>query len=256
MYVVDLVGCQQLECLHLYRTDVTATKFSVVALPRLSVVAGVLTGDLDRLIFATSDDGYALVGERYPMTLYKTIDGARSWRRVTTASGRSILGLSVSASSIYAVTANCSASGNRCGDFQLNRSTLKGETWASTAIPHVPRFKVFDGNFSANVGAFGPDVWISEITPAGSTMFESHDQGKTFIPLMDNELASVSGCALTAMSTTSLWASCPTGMEVSFFHSRDGGATWSAIPPPDSFRAPAAVPSIPCRQTSPTSRTA
>lgn len=230
MYVVDLVGCQQLQCLRLYRTSVSATNFIAVSLPPLSEVAGILTGDLNRLVFATSNVGYALVGSSEPLTLYKTMDGARTWHRVTIASGRSIVGLSVSAPSIYTVTANCSSSGAKCGDYQLNRSTLNATKWTSSAIPHTPKSQVFDGNFSPNVGAFANEVWISEITHAGSTIFKSHDQGKTFTPLAANKLGSVSGCALTAASATSLWAACPTGMDVSFFHSSDGGATWSIIP--------------------------
>ncbi len=229
MYVVDLVGCQQLRCLRLYRTSVSATRFSAVSLPPLSAVSGSLTGDLNRLVFATANVGYALVGANLPWTLYETVDGARTWRPVTIGSGESILGLTVSAPSIYVVTARCSPSGNTCRNYLVSRSTLQAHVWTSTTLPHAGETKVYDGEFSPNVGAYENDVWISEMTHAGSTIFTSHDGGKSFFPITANRLASVSGCAITAASATSLWAECPTGMDESFFHSSDGGATWSNI---------------------------
>jgi len=41
----------------------------------------------------------------------------------------------------------------------------------------------------------------------------------------------VSGCTITPMSPISLWAQCPTGMQESFWHSTNGGATWSLASP-------------------------
>lgn len=228
MYVVDLVGCEDVKCLRLFRTSVSATTFSDVTLPPLSRVSGSLTG-LDRLVFATANVGYALVGAKFPWTLYETVDGARTWQRVKIASRKSIVGLTVSASSMYTVTALCSSIGDNCRDYQVNRSTLNAEGWTSTAMPHPATTQVGDGYFNPNVGAFGDDVWIDEITHAGSTIFTSHDGGRTFVPITANKLASVSGCAITAASARSLWAECPTGMMVSFFHSSDAGETWSNI---------------------------
>jgi hypothetical protein len=230
MYVVDLVKCQQVRCLHLYRTSVLARTYRAVSLPPLSAVAGTPTGDLIRLAFATANEGYALVGRYFSWRLYKTMNGARSWQRVSTPPGRSVVGLTVSASSVYLATANCSGTDNLCRDYQLNRSTLLVHKWTSSTWPHPARTNVTDGEFSPNVGAWGSYVWISEITHAGSTIFTSHDQGRTFIPIRTNSLASVSGCAITAESVRSLWAECPTGMMVSFFHSSDGGVTWTNVP--------------------------
>ena len=229
MYLVDLVGCEDVSCLRLFRTSVSTTSFPAVTLPPLSRVSGSLTGDLDRLVFATANVGYALVGTSFPWTMYKTVDGARTWQRVKIASGKSIVGLTVSAPSIYTVTALCSSIGDNCRDYQVNHSTLNAQGWTSTAMPHPSKTQVGDGDFNPNVGAFGSNVWISEITHAGSTIFTSYDGGKTFAPIAANKLASVSGCAIMAASARSLWAECPTGMMVSFFHSSDGGATWSNI---------------------------
>ncbi|HVA53928.1 MAG TPA: hypothetical protein VNF05_10505 [Acidimicrobiales bacterium] len=229
VFMVDLAGCRQLRCLRLYRTSVSASTFSAVSLPPLSAVSGSLTGDLRRLVFATSMVGYALVGESLPARLYETGDGARTWRRVTIGPGESILGLTVSPSSIYVVTAHCSPSGDACRRYLVSRSTLRARAWTSTTLPHAGTSEVYDGEFDPNVGAYGNDLWVSEMTPAGSTIFASHDGGTSYSAIAANKLASVSGCALTAVSRTSLWAQCPTGMMASFFHSGNGGVSWSNV---------------------------
>jgi photosystem II stability/assembly factor-like uncharacterized protein len=229
MYVVDLVGCEQVRCLRLFRTNVSAMKFSAVSLPLIASERGEPTGDLRGLDFVTATDGFALVGENYPIALYETTNGARSWQRVSVHTGESITGLAVTPRLIYAVTAHCSASGDTCRDYHVDRSTLSAEHWTITPLPHSVAALVDSGDFNLDISAYKSDVWINEVTHAGSSIFTSHDEGVTYVASSANNLASVNGCGLTALSTTSLWAQCPTGMMESFFHSSNGGATWSNI---------------------------
>lgn len=229
MYLLDAAGCDQVRCLRLLRTTVSATQFSAVALPPLSSVRGESTGDLHRLVFATASDGYALVGQAYPWTLYKTVDGARTWWRVTIGADQTILGLAVSAQLIYTVTAHCSGVGV-CRDYQVNRSALSEEHWTSMTLPHLGTTAVVSSDFNPDISAYGTNVWIDEMRPDGSTIFLSHDEGETYVSSRANKLVSVSVCDLTAFSTTSLWAQCPTGMLVSLLHSSNAGVTWTNTP--------------------------
>jgi hypothetical protein len=79
------------------------------------------------------------------------------------------------------------------------------------------------------VGAYGPNVWVSEQSRMAALLFTSHDQGRTFTHSSARGLVSINGCDLSATSSSTLWAQCPTGMMVSFLHSRDGGAHWTAV---------------------------
>jgi len=44
-------------------------------------------------------------------------------------------------------------------------------------------------------------------------------------------LGSTAGRALTVTSLVTLWAQCPSGMDVQFYYSADGGARWTLIDP-------------------------
>jgi len=217
MYVVDLVGCQQLRCLRLYRTSVSATRFSAVSLPPLSAVSGSLTGDLNRLVFATANVGYAVGGANLPGRSTRQWTGPERGGPVTIGSGESILGLTVSAPSIYVVTARCSPSGKHL-------SELSGEPIdvASSCLDEHRRClmlcetKVYDESSAPTSAAYENDVWISRDDHAGSTIFTSHDGGSRSFDTANSWPACRVAPSPPPRRRRS-GPSAPTGMDESFF---------------------------------------
>jgi hypothetical protein len=229
MYVLDSVGCPKVTCLQLYRTNVNATNFTRVNVPPIKPYRTLSTGNFERMFFPNVQDGFALVGEYDPETLYATTNGAKTWHKVSIGSGVSILGLSATKSSLIAVTAHCSRLGRSCHDYQVSRSSLLATKWSGTTMP---RGKTINGypEFDPNVAVYGSRLWLSEQPPGNGVIYFSSNRGASFHELASSKLISVAGCALTATSSTTLWAECPTGMMVAFAHSRDAGKTWRPVP--------------------------
>jgi len=89
-------------------------------------------------------------------------------------------------------------------------------------IPYVP-------------AAYGSEVWISEQPPGPAVIFYSRDSGRSFQKLITPELGSVNACGLIPESAVALWAECPTGMQESFFYSKNAGTSWTQIPQQQFF---------------------
>ncbi len=179
--------------------------------------------------FANVNDGYAIVGLTDPTVLYVTVNGARTWHRVSMGTGVTTLGLTTTANSIVAVTGVCSRNGDSCHDYRIGRSSLSAQRWSSRSMPIGRSGKLVWG-FPYVPAAFGNEVWISEQPPGPAVIFYSRDRGMSFKKVVTPKLGSVNACALIPESASNLWADCPTGMEVSFFFSKDAGTTWTSIP--------------------------
>ncbi len=227
IYVVASRACASSPCLELERTDDLGATFSPRVLPPYSGAPGSSTGTLQRLSFANLDDGYILAGTNTPTTLYVTTDGARSWHARTIASGATIFSLTVTGTRLYAVVADCHGPSNRrsCADYRLARAGLGATAWTFVTLPSSS-LKL--GSFDGTVGADGDHVWISEQTRA-ALLYSSSNAGATWSARSEAGLGSVSGCALSVMSPTVIWAGCPTGMMESFFYSSDAGVTWRPV---------------------------
>jgi hypothetical protein len=229
IYVLGSHKCATSSCFGLYRTTVSASNFTRVSPPPITSLPGSSIGNLDKLVFASPNDGYALVGGCDPSSLFATNNAARTWHRVEIALNQCILGIAVTSTSLYTVTAQCSPIGEKCHGYQLNRSALAATHWTGRSLPESIHLKAGYGFFDPTVGAYGANVWISEIAPNQFPLFISHNEGKTFTKSSSVQLGNVAGCAITAISNSSLWAACPTGMQVSFAHSSDGGNQWTSI---------------------------
>ena len=229
IYVLATTGCSRFSCLRFLRTNVNLSKFESVTPPPVREIGGLFNFDLDSLQFANVDDGYATVGESNPLSLYVTLNGARSWHQVTIQKGATIFDLTVTSDKVYAITALCSPNGDKCRDYRIARSSLNAKHWSSAVLPGSARFDGTGWGFFGKPGAYGPDVWLSEQTPQNSVIFFSQNSGRTFKKIAAPRLGSVAGCSLTAESTKALWAECPTGMQVSFASSSDAGTTWKSF---------------------------
>ncbi len=226
IFVVGSPTCSRPLCLGLYRTSVTATGFAQVALPPVTSSSGSLTGTLEHLVFANARIGFAVMGSSRATTLYATFDGARTWhRRDVTVSGV-IESVAATPSALYLEVANCAVTVPYCQNFRVARSNLSAVHWTSTPIPQSRTSA--EGSFFGPLAALGLDVWVTE-TGSRAYVAQSRDSGRTFKLTASPELLSVAGCGLTATSSTTLWAQCPTGMMEGFWFSGSDGRSWTYL---------------------------
>jgi hypothetical protein len=227
VYVVARTSCASF-CLQLWRTTDDGGAFKLRALPPVEKVQGAPAGNLDELAFANAEDGYAVTGAKR-RTLYATFNGARSWHKEKDPAPQGLSDLTASSGELYAVTSHCAKQkdGNiGCTDYRLLRSPLRSMTWSSSPIPNG---RNYPWDYLGSVAAYGKDVWLTE-GAKWSLIATSRNEGVTFTTSSSRSLGSVAGCGLTSTSSTDLWAQCPTGMQVSFAYSSDGGAHWSTVP--------------------------
>lgn len=170
------------------------------------------------LAFANSLDGYDLV---LPSTVggasrvYATTDAGASWRQVSLASG-TVLTLVAAPSGFYAVTARCRP--ESCDDYRLARSPASATRWSSTPIPGTASL---DGN-PVGLAVQGGAVLLNFLSPAEGAephLLVAPDGRGPFKTYIVPRLVSVQDCVLTLEPGGAVWASCPTGMLVSYWHS-------------------------------------
>jgi hypothetical protein len=224
-YVIEAAnsGCGHTFCLWFSRISDPPSPSSDRRLPALHPLGSQPTGNLESLQFTSPDDGYLWARETHRDVLYVTTDGAKSWhRRASTSSLLPVHSFSVTRGHIYFVTGICFGMGN-CRDFQLHSAGASGATWSSRPLGLSPET---DG---VGLGAVGTDLWIEEWLPAGARMLFSANQGRTFVAWPVGVFSAYTGCVMTAMTSSHLWADCPTGMNHLYEASVDGGHHWSGI---------------------------
>jgi len=185
------------------------------------------TGTTDELVFANGLDGYALdsMWTDRP-TAYATTNGALSWHKVSFGPGVGFESLVASAGLFFGVLFRCTAvprGSVGCGDYRLARSVAGSTTWKSIPIPGTTHLS----NVTIGLAAVGAYVNLLVPTQTGQQMLLRSLGGMAPFQVVAHEPAffvAVRGaCDLTATSWSSLWAVCPTGMKVAWFHSSDGG---------------------------------
>ncbi len=232
VYLLGSVGCGPKHCLRLGRTSNDGATFAEVTPPPVAGGTQVQYVNSYELVFATPDIGFAEVGLTSPSTFYETLNGAKTWRKVKVPFGNRIEGFAATSKTVFVVTAKFDKQLNEGDggdtDYRLARSPLASLHWSSTPIPNSN----FTWDFLGPIAAYGSNVWISE-QRHHDLLVKSHNTGRTLttsvIPFPT--LGSIAGCALTATSLKDLWAQCPTGMQVQFYFSGDGGEHWTLIDP-------------------------
>jgi hypothetical protein len=139
-------------------------------------------------------------------------------------------GIAVTESGVYALTAHCSLTTTNCDHYRAWRSSFAAAKW--TLLPTLWKAGTNGRYFSSppEFAGFDKEVWELETSPSGAVnLWTSTNEGRSFSRTAAPKLVSVASCSLTATSTTSLWAQCPTGMTVAFLHSSDVGAHWSSV---------------------------
>ena len=228
IYLVTQDECAEQLCLGMWRTSNGGVSFERRSAPPATKLVGALAGSLDRVVFATPSDGFAVVGNG-TFTLYATTNGARSWHRITSMPGKNWSGLTVTAHSLLVTTDRCTKRNVVCSDYRVWRSSLRGSHWTQLPVLWRTGSGPKDVYYGPSVAAFGDTVWELETAYMAVYLWTSHNDGRTFSRALEQKLGSVAGCELLPMSASDLWAQCPTGMDVSFLDSSDGGRIWRSI---------------------------
>lgn len=232
VYLMGYVKCGPKLCLRLARTTDNGATFTAVTPPPVAGGTQVQYVNSYELVFANPEVGFAEVGLVSTSTFYVTFNGAKTWHKEKLPFGNRIAGFATTSKNVYAVTVNFEKKLNEGDggntDYRLAQSSLTSLHWSSTPIPNSN----FTWGFLGPIAAFGSNIWISE-QRSHDLLVRSHNYGKTLTTLVLRfpTLGSTAGCALTATSLATLWAQCPTGMDLQFYYSDDGGARWTLIDP-------------------------
>lgn len=227
-YVLASTACTTHGCLRLYRSNMQGSSFNEVSLPPKVVYTGSGQSTLESLSFATPSDGFADVGPYDPGVLYATTNAGTSWHRVHTP--KDLAGdVRVTGGGLFVTTAICGRMGRACDSYRVWHATLAAKKW--TLLPTLFATGPNLTYYGPSVAAYENVVWELQTGDNGDFLWTSTNHGRTFVRAKERfpELVSVSGCELTPMSTSFLWAECPTGMQVSFWHSSDGGVRWQLV---------------------------
>jgi hypothetical protein len=228
VYVITWSGCKQAKCLGLYRSNVEATTFTKVELP-----PGTSFETLGDVVFATPLIGYATLGSYSPSTLYATKNGGRTWRKVMSEDDVAYRVITTS-NEVVVSSMRCIPRTDDCGQYTVQRASLAATHWVTLRALWRTGNRKDEQIYGPSLAAFGKNVWELETASSGNfgvAMWASHNFGRTFSRTTPKfpQLVSVAGCSFYPMSSLTLWAECPTGMEVSFWHSSDGGVLWTQV---------------------------
>jgi hypothetical protein len=176
------------------------------------------------LQFANPRDGVALQSTRRTGgddRLYLTTDAAASWQASSFGAGRTGVAFAATSTAYVAVTARCATGALWCSDFRLVRSPLDQIAWRTLA--RLP----ISGEVASQITVRGDRLWLSTQSRQGSpSLLTSTDDGAHFSRVAAPGLPCVAPASLVATSASTLWATCPTGMMVSFLRSVDAGRSW------------------------------
>jgi hypothetical protein len=229
VYVFASTGCALATCARLYRSNIGATSFTRVTSPPVKLDEGAFPNStLEKLVFANPTDGYALTANgSFGVTLYVTSNGAHTWRRAARIN-KGEMTLFVSSSQIFTSTVHCKPRTMECTQWVTRRSNLAAKYW--TTIPSLWRTGTGNNDvfYGPALAVYGDSVWELETGPV-IDIWTSRNDGRTFTRRPEPKLGSAAGCSFTTISSTSIWAECPTGMQVSFLHSSDGGVQWNDV---------------------------
>jgi hypothetical protein len=237
--VVGTRSCAKEPCLEILLTTNDGKTFTKLGSPPITRASNgsIGPGSLDGLVFANAQDGYA-IEQRTGLsatTLYATFDGGRTWHPEPLDPRISVEAEAATAHRFYFVLAACTRRDQPPCTWSLAVSRAGASGW--TTLPFPEATQINKDGFAAvgsRLGVWGHDVWISLQWPR-QVLAVSHDEGNTFTLLSDETIGSVAGCSLTAESADQIWAECPTGMQVSFARSDDGGAHFGVLRIPGAF---------------------
>ena len=249
VFVLGTIPCGNRLCPSLWRgqEDVGGLPGHFVAVTAPPFTIPKLYG-LGQLVFANAQDGYAFqsYGQPTDAAVFATVDGARSWHRVSLGPGVGGFDLATARGEFYAVLLRCtwgtaSSAPSRCHDYRLGRSRAGSTLWSSVPLTGATTLV----NNAISLAATGSHVWLSyQVDRQGAVpqLLESDGGRLPFVRLPQSALYGVQPCMLYPMTSTVLWALCPTGMQESVLRSTDAGRkferVWTTYPTVGSLFMP------------------
>lgn len=167
--------------------------------------------------FANGKDAYDLIAPATPggaTLVYATVDGGDTWRLASVTPG-TVLSLVAGTGAFYAITARCGQ--DSCHDYSLARSTAGTFQWSTTPIPATPGLDQSEVGLAVQ----GHEVLVNFDPPVKGgqphLLIARNGRGPFTMDLVPR-LESVGACDLSPQPGGAVWATCPTGMLVSYFH--------------------------------------
>lgn len=197
--------------------------------PPTAAARNLATLDLGRFAFANAQDGYDLVPPSTPggaTHVYATTDGGDSWRLTPITSGTVLTLIAAPPSGFYAVTARCGT--RSCDHYQLARSTTGSTHWSTTPIPATTGL---DGN-PIGLAVSGNEVLVNFDPPVAdgeAHLLIASDGRPPFHVHLVPHLVSVAACDLSPQPGGAVWASCPTGMMVSYLRAPSPAGPYTSV---------------------------
>ena len=209
-----------------------SSHFVKVTVPPLAISK--LYGE-DQLVFANARDGYAShsYGQSSDAPVFATVDGARSWHRVSFGPGVGAFDITAARGEFYAVLVRCTwgtagSAPSRCHDYRLARSRAGSTSWSSVPIPGATTLL----NDAVSLGVTGTQVWLSyQVKREGAVpqLLVSESGLAPFVRVAQSALSGVLPCGLYPMTRAVLWALCPTGMQESVLRSTNAGRSFDTV---------------------------
>lgn len=179
--------------------------------------------DLGFFSFANPNDGYEVSppltsGALTPLAeeLFATTNGGKSWRPLRIVSGTAFQAFGpvvASSSGVYAVVARCIH--YRCDNYRLARSAPGALHWTTTAIPDTAQL----GGAQIGLTVEGHNVLLNFGLSGRQELLVSSYGQRPFTARSVPSLEGVTACGLAPLGG-SVWATCPTGMMDSYFHTQ------------------------------------
>lgn len=197
--------------------------------PPIAAARNPATLNLGKLAFANAVDGYDLIPPSAPggaTHVYATTDGGGSWRPTPITSQTVLTLLAAPPSGFYAVTARCGS--QSCGDYQLARSTAGSTHWSSAPMPATTGL---DGN-PVGLAVSGDEVLVNFDPPVAggeAHLLVASGGRPPFTVHLVPQLVSVAACDLSPQPGGAVWASCPTGMMVSYLHAPSPDGPYTSV---------------------------
>lgn len=231
-WVLGAEPCGSGRCASILATDDGGRTFTHLPAPDLDVAgqAAPLSSGLavPTLRFADPLDGYAFITDARGAPIFSTHDAGHTWTPLSLPfrdSGTEVLAFAIGGGDAYLITARCGSPG--CGSYQLLVSPVGRDTWNPDPLP----FAVFSPQIDMETA--GDNLWImGSASVTTDDLAVSSNDGQSFVTYPGPCVTSLGGY-LDPVSSTEVWALCPTGLRAELRRSLNGGQSFETASSPE-----------------------
>lgn len=226
--VLGTIKCGKEVCPELWRVGGSGNSERLALPPGTTATHAGLIHGATNFVFANQHDGYAFSGPVPGTQSFFTSDGGHSWRTVSPELSGELDDIVATSNYFYGLISQCTALKNGLDycSYRLGRSAVGAPHWSSVAIPGAGH--LLEGYIS--LAAQADEVWIYLNPQSAGTppaIVKSEDGLPPFSQLSEPRLQSVVTCGIAPAATSVAWATCGTGMMVSYLRTTDSGSHWT-----------------------------